>query len=48
MNGKLNFDMIDHERSILLCAPTSSGKTFLTNYLIKRSNKFYLLFQQCR
>lgn len=32
-------NMIDHERSILLCAPTSSGKTFLTNYLIKRSNR---------
>lgn len=32
-------NMIDHDRSILLCAPTSSGKTFLTNYLIKKSNR---------
>ena len=36
-------DMIDHERSILLCAPTSSGKTFLTNYLIKRSNRILFI-----
>jgi len=29
-------DMIDKKLSILLCAPTSSGKTFLTLYLLKK------------
>lgn len=37
---QINFlDMIDNDKSVLLCAPTSSGKTFLTNYLIKKSNR---------
>lgn len=30
---------IDEKKSILLCAPTSSGKTFLTTYLIKKSDR---------
>lgn len=36
-------DYIDKNRSVLLCAPTSSGKTFLTNYLVKKSNRILFI-----
>jgi hypothetical protein len=36
-------NLIDKERSVLLCAPTSSGKTFLTNYLIKKSKRILFI-----
>ena len=32
-------DLIDKKKSIVLCAPTSSGKTFLTTYLIKNTGR---------
>ena len=32
-------ELIDQKKSILLCAPTSSGKTLLTTYLIKKTGR---------
>ena len=36
-------DLIDDKKSILLCAPTSSGKTFLTTYLIKKTGRILFI-----
>ena len=36
-------DLIDKKKSIILCAPTSSGKTFLTTYLIKNTGRILFI-----
>jgi hypothetical protein len=36
-------DLIDKKKSIVLCAPTSSGKTFLTTYLIKNTGRILFI-----
>ena len=40
---KQAIEWIDEKKSILLCAPTSSGKTFLTTYLIKNTDRILFI-----
>jgi hypothetical protein len=36
-------NLIDNRKSILLCAPTSSGKTMITTYLVQKSDRILFI-----